>query len=74
MDDRSTPKRPALKTRRGFLLGASAAGVAGAAASAVAASQAALPAAAPGVSEDAARAGGYQVSEHVRHYYRTTEI
>lgn len=74
MDDRSTPKTPAMAARRGFLLGAGAAGVAGAAATAIAAGQAALPAEAiaPPAAGDEQR--GYRVSEHVRHYYRTTTI
>jgi hypothetical protein len=73
MDDRSPPQRPALATRRRFLLGAGVAGVAGAAASAAAVGQAVLPAALPAAPPDAL-ARGYRESDHVRQYYRTTEI
>ncbi len=56
--------------RRGFLLGASAAGAAGAAV--IATKGGALPVAqAPQPVLDPRGGGGYQLSDHVRQYYRT---
>jgi hypothetical protein len=59
--------------RRGFLLGAGAAGAAGAA---VIATKGTLPAApeAPKPQKHAKGGGGYHVTDHVRHYYKTTTI
>lgn len=65
--------KPSKAGRRGFLVGAGAAGVAGAAAIA----GKGLPQAqvAPATKPDAgARGGGYHVTEHVRSYYRTTLV
>lgn len=62
-----------LAGRRGFLLGAGAAGAAGAA---VVASKGTLQATpeAPKPRQHAKGGGGYHVTDHVRHYYRTTMI
>ena len=60
-------------SRRGFMLGAAAAG---AAATAVA-TLPKVPASQPAVSEPLAppeRGGGYRESEHVKRYYQTTRI
>ncbi|MCM5568991.1 formate dehydrogenase [Burkholderiaceae bacterium FT117] len=59
--------------RRGFLLGAGAAGAAGAA---VIATKGSLPAGgeAPKPEKHAKGGGGYHVTDHVRHYYRTTTV
>ena len=59
--------------RRGFLLGAGAAGAAGAA---VIATKGSLPAAAeaPKPETHAKGGGGYHVTDHVRQYYRTTTV
>ena len=57
-------------TRRNFLLGAGAAGAAGVAAIATKATQPA--ATGTTVKQDARK--GYELTEHVRSYYRTTRI
>ena len=60
-------------SRRGFVFGAAAAGAA-------AATVAALPqvqeadAQAPALKEPPANGGGYQLTEHVKRYYRTTLV
>jgi len=67
-------KKSELKTgRRGFLLGAGAAGVTGAAviAGKSAGTGDAVPAARP---DTKGRGGGYHVTEHVRSYYRSTLV
>lgn len=66
-DDRQQPA--ANLRRRGFLLTASLGG-AGAVAAAIA-TRAPVVAEAPAAAPEA-KAGGYQVSDHVLHYYRTT--
>lgn len=61
------------QARRGFLLGAGAAGAAGAAVIATKGSLAASqPAAVP--DKHARGGGGYHVTDHVRHYYRTAKV
>jgi nitrous oxide reductase len=73
MNEPHDAKQPKRSSRRGFLLGAGAAGVAGAAATVGAAAAPAAVAQDPApAAEDAKR--GYQLSEHVRRYYRTTRI
>lgn len=61
------------QARRGFLLGAGAAGAAGAA---VIATKGSLPAGQPTAApaKHARGGGGYHVTDHVRHYYRTTKV
>ncbi len=68
--DKKTNRTPS--GRRGFLLGAGAAGVAGAAA--VATRQAGTTPSAPEPRKHAKGGGGYHESEHVQRYYRTTDI
>ena len=65
-------KKP-VSGRRGFLMVAGAAGAAGAA---VLASKGSLPAGeqAPEPQKHAKGGGGYHVTDHVRHYYRTTLV
>ncbi|TXL67361.1 formate dehydrogenase [Zeimonas arvi] len=65
-------KKP-VSGRRGFLMGAGAAGAAGAA---VLASKGSLPAGeqAPQPQKHAKGGGGYHVTDHIRHYYRTTLV
>jgi hypothetical protein len=61
-------------SRRGFMMGAA---VAGAATTAVVALPTLQQHAKPAVSEQPAppeRGGGYRLSEHVKHYYRTTLV
>ena len=60
--------------RRGFLLGAGAAGAAGAAVIATKGSVVASAPAAPKPEKHAKGGGGYHVTDHVRHYYKTTMI
>lgn len=62
----TTPKL----SRRNFLLGAGAAGAAGVAAIAT---KTARPEA-PGTTVKEEKRRGYQVTEHVRNYYRTTQV
>lgn len=57
--------------RRNFLLAASAGGVAGAAAIVAGTTKQPQPAPADG---DKRSGKGYQVSEHVNNYYRTTKV
>jgi hypothetical protein len=57
--------------RRGFLL---AAGAGGAAAAAAVASKVVPQKAEPGTTVSEKNGKGYQVSEHVRNYYRTTQV
>ncbi len=66
----SKPKRLA---RRGFLLGAGAAGVAGVSAVALQSAGAPEPQAAQ-PSKHERGGGGYHASAHVQQYYRTTKI
>jgi hypothetical protein len=70
---KTTKTTKAIAGRRGFLLGAGAASAAGAA---VIATKGTLPAApeAPAPQMHAKGGGGYHVTEHVRHYYKTTMI
>lgn len=56
--------------RRNFLLGAGAAGAAGVAALAAKTTQTVVPGTT--VKEESRK--GYQLSEHVRNYYRTTQV
>jgi hypothetical protein len=72
MNEPHDAKRPKRSSRRGFLLGAGAAGVAGAAATVAAATPAVVAQDPTPAADDAKR--GYQLSEHVRRYYRTTRI
>mgnify|MGYP002784926293 CR=1 FL=1 len=58
-------------SRRSFLLGAGAAGAAGVAAIATKAAQPVAPGTT--VKEEKSRKG-YQLTEHVRNYYRTTQV
>ena len=58
--------------RRDFLVSVSLGG-AGAAA-AVVAGKAAMDSKAGSKAEDGARGKGYQISEHIRNYYRTTRV
>jgi hypothetical protein len=58
-------------SRRSFLLGAGAAGAAGVAAIATKVAQPVAPGTT--VKEETARKG-YQLTEHVRNYYRTTQV
>lgn len=62
----STPKL----SRRNFLLGAGAAGAAGVAAIATKTAQPV----APGTTVKEEQRKGYQLTEHVRNYYRTTQV
>lgn len=57
-------------SRRNFLLGAGAAGAAGVAALAARTTPPAVPGAT--VKEESRK--GYQLTEHVRNYYRTTQV
>lgn len=68
------PQGQATPSRRGFLWGAAAAGAATAAVVSLpqgAATEAAQAAEPP---EPPARGGGYRLTEHVEHYYRTTQV
>jgi hypothetical protein len=60
-------------SRRGFVFGAATAGAAAAAVVALPKAQAPV-AEAPALKEPPANGGGYQLTEHVKHYYRTTLI
>jgi hypothetical protein len=62
----NTPKL----SRRNFLLGAGAAGAAGVAAIATKSAQPV----APGTTVKEEKRKGYQLTEHVRNYYRTTQV
>jgi anaerobic selenocysteine-containing dehydrogenase len=67
--------RPANKpSRRGFLWGAAATGVAATAVATLPAVQPEDKAAAPEAPPAPERGGGYRLSEHVKHYYKTTTI
>ena len=57
-------------TRRNFLIGAGAAGAAGVAAIATKATQPV----APGTTVKQETGKGYELTEHVRNYYRTTRV
>jgi hypothetical protein len=62
-------------SRRGFLLAASMAGAVGAAATVVVVNTPGAPEAVAEVTPPApANGGGYHLSEHVKHYYRTTRV
>lgn len=61
-------------SRRGFVFGAATAGAAAAAVVALPRVQEAVQAAAPELKEAPAKGGGYQLTEHVKHYYRTTLV
>jgi hypothetical protein len=58
--------------RRGFLVGAASTGAVGAAV--VATSMLSSKSSTPEVAKDDSASKGYQVSEHVRRYYRTTTV
>ncbi|MEO7549336.1 MAG: twin-arginine translocation signal domain-containing protein [Ramlibacter sp.] len=60
-------------SRRGFVFGAATAGAAAAAVVALPKVQDAV-AEAPGLKEPPANGGGYQLTEHVKRYYRTTLV
>jgi hypothetical protein len=60
-------------SRRGFVFGAATAGAAAAAVVALPKVQEA-DAQAPALKEPPAKGGGYQLTEHVKHYYRTTLV
>ncbi len=60
-------------SRRGFFFGAAATGVAAAAVVALPRMQA-LEASAPEPKPAPEKGGGYSLTEHVKHYYRTTRI
>ncbi|MDH6591002.1 hypothetical protein M2165_000891 [Variovorax sp. TBS-050B] len=71
-DSQAVGTKPA--SRRGFFLGAASAGAAVAAVSVlpkVAPAPAAVEAAAPALKPAPENGGGYSLSEHVKHYYRT---
>ena len=81
MDDRKKPMvdktdngpgRPS--GRRGFLLGAGAAGAAGAAIVATKGAAVGQPAQAEAPRKHEKGGGGYHVTDHVRQYYRTTLV
>ncbi len=59
-------------SRRGFFVSASVVGAAAVGASWVA-TRSPQPVAAP-LAEPPARGGGYSLSEHVKHYYRTARV
>jgi len=71
-DSQAAGIKPA--SRRGFFLGAASAGAAVAAVSVlpkVVDTPAAVEAAAPAVKPAPEKGGGYSLSEHVKHYYKT---
>jgi hypothetical protein len=71
-DSQTAGTKPA--SRRGFFLGAASAGAAVAAVSVlpkVTPAPAAVEAAAPALKPAPENGGGYSLSEHVKHYYRT---
>jgi len=73
MDSKSMEGKPA-PSRRGFMIGA---GTAGAAAAAVATLPTLQPAPVPvaqPLQPVPEKGGGYQLSEHVKRYYKTTRI
>ncbi len=74
MSKSQTAPGPAKPARRGFMLGAAAAGAAGAAAVALKTDPLPAEAAAPEAPPAPERGGGYRLSEHVKHYYKTTLI
>ena len=62
-------------SRRGFVLGAAAAGAAAAAVATLPGkAEDATAAGAPALKEPPANGGGYQLTEHVKQYYRTTLV
>ena len=68
-DSQTAGTKPA--SRRGFFLGAASAGAAVAAVSVLPKVTAAVEAAAPALKPAPENGGGYSLSEHVKHYYRT---
>ena len=74
MSKSQTEPGPAKPARRGFMLGAAVAGAAGAAAVALKTAPVTVEAAAPEAPKPPERGGGYRLSEHVKHYYKTTLI
>ena len=60
-------------SRRGFVFGAATAGAAAAAVVALPKVQD-VAVEAPALKEPPANGGGYQLTEHVKHYYRTTLV
>ena len=65
---------PAKPARRGFMLGAAIAGAAGAAVVALKPDPQAAEASAPEAAPPPERGGGYRLSDHVKHYYKTTLV
>ena len=65
---------PAKPARRGFMLGAAVAGAAGAAAVVLKTDPAPVEASAPEAAPPPERGGGYRLSDHVKHYYKTTLV
>ena len=61
-------------SRRGFVFGAATAGAAAAAVVALPKVQEAVQAAAPELKQPPDNGGGYQLTDHVKHYYRTTLV
>ena len=61
-------------SRRGFVLGAAAAGAAAAAVATLPGKTPEAASAAPELKEPPANGGGYQLTEHVKRYYKTTLI
>ena len=61
-------------SRRGFVFGAATAGAAAAAVVALPKVQEAVQAAAPELKQPPEKGGGYQLTEHVKHYYRTALV
>lgn len=74
MSKSQTEPGPAKPARRGFMLGAAVVGAAGAAAVVLKADPTAVETAAPEAPPPPERGGGYRLSEHVKHYYKTTLI
>jgi hypothetical protein len=74
MSKSQTLPGPARPARRGFMLGAAVAGAAGAAAVVLKSDPAPVEAALPEAPQPPERGGGYRLSDHVKHYYKTTLV
>lgn len=74
MQDSHSPDARAPASRRTFFFGAATAGAAAVAATALPGVQPAAPVAESVKRTPPEKGGGYQLSEHVKHYYRTTSL